>query len=201
MKHFLSLVAGLFFLTSFECPTKTNSENASKALASETLIDSIITIDGTGWIATDLTSISDSSIRMIINLPKNAKMEKNGNGGVDIHLNEAYTINVSYLFGSVKEAVESDKSLYINNKSYKNGKMIIDESNGNVYSKQMKDEANGIKYEPEAHFTYYLESKDGGVYSIMDVRPMNNFFLPGSTYTEDNAKKLYAIIKASAKLK
>lgn len=205
--HFISsvAVAGLFFITSCGESAKTNSENSTtttEPIATETVKAPIITIDGTTWVATDLSSVSNM-VPIIVNLPKDVKMEKNGNGGVDIHLNEAYGITVSTAMAvsNIKQALDSDKSLFVNNTtSYKNGKILIDEANGNVYSMQMKDEENGTKYEPENHFTYYLE-KDGAVYSIMDVRPMDNFFLPGSTYTEANAKKLYDIVKSSAKIK
>lgn len=204
MKHFSIFLtaSGLFFLASCGGSSTTDSGSAENtALVSETPKAPVIVIDGAGWAATDLSAISNF-IPIIINLPKDAKMEKNGNGGVDVYLNKAYTITVSTTTdGTVKEAMESDKSLNVNNTtSYTNGKMIVDEPNGFVYSMQMKDEENGTKYEPEAHFFCYME-KDGAVYSIMDVRPMDNGFLPGSVYTEDNAKKLYDIVKSSAKLK
>ncbi|HXC06448.1 MAG TPA: hypothetical protein VNZ86_16935, partial [Bacteroidia bacterium] len=101
---------------------------------------------------------------------------------------------------SLKEAMESDKSLTVNNKSYKNGKIISEDPNGFVYSVQMNDEANGTKYEPEAHFVYYVE-KEGAFYSIQDMRPLDNFGLAGSAYPEDIAKQLYALVKTSAKAK
>ncbi len=205
MKHYLTSisVAALFFLSSCGGSTETKNTTAeSTTSTSETTTAPVINIDPSSWVATDLSAIS-TMVPVIVNLPKDAKMEKNGNGGVDIKLNDAYTITVStsLAISTVKEGIESDKSLTIKNTtSYKDGKAIIDEANGFVYSMQMNDEANGTKYEPEAHFYCYLE-KDGAIYSINDIRPMDNFFLPGNTYTAENAKKLYDAVKTSAKLK
>ncbi len=175
---------------------KTEATTESAAPAAEK-----ITIDGTGWAPVDLSTIAPM-IHVTMNVPTDAKMEKNGNGGVDIMLNKAYTITVSMnASSSVADAITSDKSLSVTNTtSYMNGKAIVDEPNGFVYSMQMKDEANGNKYEPEAHFAFYLE-KDGAIYSIMDARPMDNMFLAGSTYSEENAKKLYDLVKGSATIK
>lgn len=203
MKNYLTsiTVAGLFILTSCGGATETKTENTENATVVETTAAPTITIDATSWVATDLSTVS-LMIPVILNLPKDAKMEKNGNGGVDIKLNEAYTITVSNIaVSNIKEAIESDKSLTVNNtSSYKNGKVSIEEPNGFVYSMQMIDESNGTKYEPEAHFYSYLE-KDGAIYSINDVRPMDNFFLSGNTYTEANAKTIYDVVKSSAKMK
>ncbi len=201
------LAAGMFFLTSCGgSETKTtDSGTAEPASAGKSDAKAApapeVKIDVAGWVATDLSTAS-KMIPMMLNLPKDAKIEKNGNGGVDVLLNSAYTITISsQAVSNIKEAMKGDKDLTINNTtSYKNGKAIVDEPNGFVYSMQMKDEANGTKYEPEAHFFFYIE-KDGAIYSVQDARPMSNGFLSGKTYTEDNAKKLYESVKASAKLK
>ncbi|MFI5149936.1 MAG: hypothetical protein ACHQRM_09405 [Bacteroidia bacterium] len=157
-------------------------------------------INEADWSEVDLSTVSPM-VHVSVKLPKGVKMEKNGNGGADIRINESHLFTVSTLaVSSLKEAMDSDKSLTINNKSYKNGKVISEDPNGFVYSIQMNDEANGKKYEPEAHFVYYVE-KDGAFYSIQDMRPMDNYSLAGSAYPEDIAKQLYALIKGSAKAK
>jgi hypothetical protein len=139
-------------------------------------------------------------INVSMKVPKSATLEKNGNGGVDIHVSKASVITVSNLaVGSVKEAMDGDKSMTIKASNYINGKALIDEPNGFVYSMQMKTEENGHTYEPEAHFAFYLE-KDGAVYSIQEGRSMDGFSEPGSAFGEDAAKKMYAIVKGSAKI-
>ncbi len=200
MKHISMCIAAVGVIALASCGGSSETKTADAA-ATAAPAGPVIAIDASGWAATDLSTLS-TMIPVSMNLPKDAKMEKNGNGGVDIRLNEAYTITVSNIaVGSVKEAMDSDKTLNVNNKtSYKDGKVITEEANGYVYQMQMNDEANGTKYEPEAHFFFYLE-KDGAVYSISDNRPMDNGFLPGSTYAVDNATKLYESVKATAKLK
>lgn len=158
-----------------------------------------LVINEAEWVEQNLNTIS-SFINVSLKLPKDAKMEKNGNGGVDIRINEFYMITVGNIaVSSIKEAIDSDKSLTINNtSSYINGKVVLEEANGFEYSMQMKDEENGTKYEPETHFAYYVE-KEGAIFSIKDQRPMDNFFVTGAAYNEDIANKMYAIIKSSAK--
>jgi hypothetical protein len=177
--------------------TETNAEN-SENTSSEPA--PVINIDVTGWEAYDLSTISPLT-PVIVNLPIGFRMEKNGNGGVDIMLNEAYTLTVSNLaVFNAAEAIKYFKDLSVNSSSYQNGTVVKEEANGIIYTMQMKDEENGTKYRPESHFGVVVE-KDGAIYTIQDVRPMDNFFLSGSTYTVDNAQKLYDTIKASAKAK
>jgi hypothetical protein len=152
------------------------------------------------WSETDLSTVSPM-VPVSMKTPKDAKMEKNGNGGTDIRINPVYLITVGpNAVSNAKEAIEDAKHLTINNKTYKNGKVISEEANGFVYSMQMNDEANGTKYEPEAHFFYVIE-KGGAFYTIQDARPMDNFSLPGSAYSEEVATKLFNIVKSSAKVK
>jgi hypothetical protein len=175
--------------------------NAETGKAAETAAPAPKTIiNEADWAEVDLSTVSPM-VHISVKLPKGVKMEKNGNGGADIRINESHLFTVSTLaVSSLKEAMESDKSLTVNNKSYKNGKIISEDPNGFVYSVQMNDEANGTKYEPEAHFVYYVE-KEGAFYSIQDMRPLDNFGLAGSAYPEDIAKQLYALVKTSAKAK
>jgi hypothetical protein len=158
-----------------------------------------MTVNEADWEVKNLHDVSPL-VNVSLKLPKTAKMEKNGNGGVDVMVNDFYTIEVSapLAVGSLKEARDGDLSLTINKATtFKNGKLITDEPNGFVYSVQMNDEANGTTYQPEAHFVFYLES-EGVINSIKDARPMGNFFVPGSAYSEAIAKQVYAIVKASA---
>ena len=95
--------------------------------------------------------------------------------------------------------MKGDKSLGVDAKDkYINTKIVSEEPNGFIYTVQMKDEANGTKYQPETHFAVYVE-KDGAFYSITDQRPLDHFDAPGSTYSEALAKQVYAIVKGSAK--
>src|ERR1700746_960272 len=78
-----------------------------------------VAIETADWVATDLNPIA-SLIPVTINLPKDAKKEKNGNGGADIRLNEAYLLTVSApAVSSAKEALEDVKTLSVKHSSYK----------------------------------------------------------------------------------
>jgi hypothetical protein len=158
-----------------------------------------LTINEADWVEKNLSSVSPQA-NISLKLPKDAKMEKNGNGGVDIRINDFYVITVGNIAVSkINEAKDGDKGLTVNNaSSYINGKVLVDEPSGFVYSMQMKDEENGTKYQPETHFAFYLD-KEGAIYSIKDERPLDNFSVAGSAYNEDIAKKIYAIVKSSAK--
>ncbi len=176
--------------------TKVATPAAAPAAAAPTM-----TVNEADWVEQDMSTISPLE-PVTLKLPKGVKMEKNGNGGVDIHISDFYMITVgTNASSSIKEAMDGDKSLGVNNTtSYQNGKLVLDEPNGFIATYQMKDEANGTKYQPETHFAYYL-IKDGAIYTIMDQRPLDNFSVAGSAYSEDIAKKVYAIVKASAKVK
>ncbi|HPH65512.1 MAG TPA: hypothetical protein PLF40_07200 [Kofleriaceae bacterium] len=156
-------------------------------------------INEADWELKDLHSIAPL-INVSMKVPKTAKLEKNGNGGVDITISPTYMLTVSsQAVSNIKEAMDSEKSYTVGNSSYINGKVLSEEPNGFVYTYQMKTEENGNTYQPEAHFAYYLE-KDGAIYAVTDPRSLDAFSTPGSAWTEDNAKKVYAIVKASAKI-
>lgn len=160
-----------------------------------------ITINEADWVEKNLKDVSPM-INITMKVPKDAKLEKNGNGGVDVTIDPLYQLTVSQLSDSkISEAMASDKSLTIGNAgSYINGKAVTEEPTGMVYTMQLKDEANGTKYQPEFHFAHYLE-EDGAVYSVMDAKPMTSpLDTPGSTYSEALAKQVYGIVKASAKI-
>jgi hypothetical protein len=157
-----------------------------------------IKLNEADWMVKNLHDTSPL-INISMKVPKDAKLEKNGNGGVDVLVDDLYTITVSNLaVSNVAEAVKSDKSLSIGNSSYINAKALTDEPNGFVYTEQMKDEENGTKYQPEAHFAVYVE-KDGAVYSVLDARGPKAVMTPGSTYSPALASQVYGIIKGSAK--
>lgn len=155
-------------------------------------------INEADWVDKDLKEFSPM-INVTVKAPKDATFEKNGNGGVDIKIADFYMITVGNLaVGSVKEALDWGESMSIKDSSYKDGKKIVEDEAGFVFTYQMNDEANGTKYEPESHFVHFVE-KDGAIYSFKDEKPMDAFMTPGSAYTEDLAKKVYGIVKASAK--
>lgn len=158
-----------------------------------------ITINEADWVPKNLHDVAPM-INITMKVPKDAKMEKNGNGGVDIRVNEVYVITVSNLaVSNVAEAIKSDKSLTVERKDkYSMTKVLSEEPTGFVYTVQMKPEENGNTYEAESHFAFYVE-KEGAIYSILDDKPMDAYSTPGSTYTPDVANKVYGIVKASAK--
>lgn len=158
-----------------------------------------IKINEADWAVKDLHEVAPL-IHVSMKVPKDAKLEKNGNGGVDIKIAEAYMLTVSAIaVSNIDEAKKSDKSLTTENaSSYINGKILSEDPSGFVYTMQMKTEANGHAYQPEAHFAVYLE-KDGAIYSILDQRPLESFSAPGSTYSEALAKQVYGLVKGSAK--
>jgi hypothetical protein len=199
MNRTISIIATLALtLGVAACKKKEGDGSASGSKTAEAK-GPTMALNEADWVAKDLNTVAPL-IHVTMKVPKDAKLEKNGNGGVDVHVSDFYMLTVSAIAASnVKETMESDKSLTIKNTSYINGKVISEEPNGFVYSMQMKDEANGTKYQPEAHFAVYLE-KDGAIYSILDQKPMDAFSTPGSAYSEDIAKKVYAIVKGSAKI-
>ena len=159
-----------------------------------------MTINDADWVAKNLHDVAPL-INITMRVPKAAKLEKNGNGGVDITVSPFYMLTVSAIaVSNVAEGIKSDKSMTVDAKDrYINIKVLADEPNGFVYTYQMKDEENGTKYQPEAHFAFYVE-KDGAIYSILDQRPLDAFSTPGSAYSQDIATKVYAIVKGSAKV-
>jgi len=174
--------------------TKAKGDQPANAQAAPTM-----TVNEADWELKDLSTVAPL-IHISMKVPKGAKMEKNGNGGVDIRVSDFYLITVSALaISSVKEGMTDEKSLTINNTSYINGKTLSEEENGMVYTMQMKTEANGTTYEPEVHFAYFIGKPDGAFYSVSDARPMDNFSVRGSAYSADIANKIYAIVKGSAK--
>ncbi|CAK9254279.1 unnamed protein product [Sphagnum jensenii] len=175
---------------------------ASEAAAAPKEKVPTMTINEADWEVKDLSPIAPM-MPVSIKVPKGAKLEKNGNGGVDITLSDFYIITVSQIaMGTIKENLADDKKSTVNNTSrYKNGTVVIDDPHGFVATYQMNDEANGIKYSPESHFVYYFSSgPEGAMFSVHDDKPMSGPMVSEAAYTLDIAKKVYAIVKASAKI-
>jgi hypothetical protein len=155
-------------------------------------------INEADWVEKDLKETSPL-VNVTVKVPKDATLEKNGNGGVDIKIAPHYMITVGNLaVGAMPEALEWGESMTIKDSSFKDGKKVVEDENGFVFTYQMNDEANGHTYEPESHFVYFVE-KDGAVYSFKDEKPLDAMMTPGSAYPEDLAKQVYGIVKASAK--
>ncbi len=196
------LAAGTAILASCGSSSETTQTTTPVTEQATTAVEApapTMVINEADWVEQDLKPVS-SFVNVSMKLPKDAKMEKNGNGGVDIRIGDFYLITVGNIaVSNIKEAMDSDKSMNVNNAgSYINGKVLLEEPNGYVYSIQMKNEENGTKYQPEAHFAYYVE-KDGAVFSIKDERPLDNYSVAGAAYSEEIAKQIYAIVKSSAK--
>lgn len=155
-------------------------------------------INEADWVEKNLKETSPM-VNVTVKVPKDATLEKNGNGGVDIKIAKHYMITVGNLaVGDLAGALEWGESMTIKDSSYKDGKKVVEDDNGFVFTYQMNDEANGHTYEPESHWVYFVE-KDGAVYSFKDEKPLDAMMTPGSAYPEDLAKKVYGIVKASAK--
>ena len=207
MNRVTTIVSVLVLVTSLAACKKKDGDAGSSAGSGETAPAAeakakapSMTINDADWVAKDLHAVAPL-INVTMRVPKDAKLEKNGNGGVDVHVNDVYMLTVSALaVSNIAEGIKGDKSLTVERKDqYINTKVLSEDPNGFVYTMQMKDEENGTKYEPEAHFAFYVE-KDGAIYSILDQRPMEAFSAPGSTYSQDTATKVYAIVKGSAKV-
>lgn len=159
-----------------------------------------LTINEADWVEKDLSTVSPM-IGITMKVPKDAKLEKNGNGGVDIKVSDFYMLTVSALaVSNVAEGVQWRKDLTIAHSGYQDGKVIREEPNGVITSAQMKTEENGHTYQPEVHFAYFVE-KDGAIWAITDERPLDAFSTPGSAWSEALAKQVYEIVKGSAKAK
>jgi len=166
------------------------TESAAKAPA--------LTINEADWVEKDLSTVSPM-IHVSMKVPKDAKLEKNGNGGVDITLAPHYVIQVSNMaVSNPAEALANRKALSIEHTGYINGKVLTEEPTGFVYTMQMKTEENGHTYQPEVHWAHVVD-KDGAIYLINDERSMDGFSTPGSAWSEELAKQVYAIVKGSAK--
>lgn len=175
-----------------KAPDAKDKEDAAPAVEVPTL-----TINEADWVAKNLKDVSPM-INVTIKAPKDATFEKNGNGGVDIKIAPFYMLTVGNLaVSNMKEALEWGTSLSTGKSSFKDGKKLVEEPNGFVFTYQMNDEANGTKYAPESHFYYFIE-KDGAVYSVNDEKPMDAFMTPPQAYTEALARQVYGIVKASA---
>lgn len=182
-------------LTFFSCSSGT-AENSNAAEAEP--FDAY-EINEADWVEKDLGQVSNLT-PVTLKVPKDAVLEKNGNGGVDIKMGDYYVVTVSQpAVSSTQEAIDDAKSLSVNNKTYyEKGTIILEEPNGFVYSLKPKDEAN-FKYEPEAHFFYVLATEGGAYFTFRDNEAFGTS-IPGSGYPEENAKKVYDIIKSSARV-
>ena len=185
------------------CKDKGASDGASSssggaAKTTESAKGPTLAVTEADWVEKDLSTVSPM-IHVSMKVPKDAKLEKNGNGGVDILLAPHYLIQVSAMaVSNPAEALANRKALSIEHTGYINGKVLTEEPTGFVYTMQMKTEENGNTYQPEVHWAHVVD-KDGAIYLINDERSMDGFSTPGSAWSEPLAKQIYAIVKASAK--
>jgi hypothetical protein len=159
-----------------------------------------ITTNEADWVVKNLHDTAPL-INISMKVPKDAKLEKNGNGGVDVTINENYQLTVyNTAVSSVDEAKKDAKSLGVESTSYMNGKILSEDPNGFVFTEQMKTEENGHAYQPEAHFFWVVnKGKDAAFYTIQDARTSAGFSADGGLYSEALAKQVYNIVKSSAK--
>jgi hypothetical protein len=197
MNRTISIFASLVLVTSAACKGD-DAGGGSSGKPAEGKAPTM-TVDESTWEVKDLKETSQFT-NISMKVPKDAKLEKNGNGGVDIRVNDFYLLTVSNTaISNIAEGIKGDKSLTVERTDRnKMAKIVHEEPNGFVYTTQMKDEANGTQYQPESHFVWYVE-KEGAFWSIQSARPLDNFSVPGSAYSEEIAKKIFEIVKASAK--
>lgn len=186
----------LAILTCVSCSSGT-AENNNETVKTEQF--NAYKINEADWEEKYLGDIS-SLTPITLKVPKDAVLEKNGNGGVDIKMGDYYVVTVTQpAVSSTQEAINDAKSLSVNDKTYyEDGKIIEEEPNGFVCSYKPKDEAN-FKYEPEAHFFYVIETEGGAYFTFKDNEAFGTS-IPGSGYPAENAKKVYEIIKNSARV-
>lgn len=154
-------------------------------------------LDFTGWVPTDLSKY-DPEIKVILSLPKTAKIEKGILSGLDITIDENYSLNV---YNAFYESVTYDKEALANKEIYAIGKILKEEPHGLIFTYQLKQIKGFDPYETETHFIYYIGNPNVAIFKIKDVRPFANFTTPEEFYNEANATQLYDYVKASAKLK
>lgn len=158
-----------------------------------------VVINPRNWVPTDLSKVS-AKMRVIVNLPKDAKLEKGGLGTVIVTLSLSYQIVVSKVSGTnVKQWMGDMKTMTVeNDEYYTNPKVLKEDATGMVYSVREKASATNRTPESEAHFVYFLPAKTQ-MYSFQNLRPEENKTVSGSAYTDAIALQVYDLLKASAK--
>ncbi|MGP8217203.1 MAG: hypothetical protein ACLQQ4_16655 [Bacteroidia bacterium] len=204
-----SILLGLTIITVLSLSSCGGSSVKENALSADTAKTNTAppaaqaAVNDDGWVLTDLSKITDQ-IPVSMKVPKGAKMEKNDAGGVTVHVNDFYVININSVASTaINEAIAMDKGSVVNDHMvYMNNKIITEEPNGMIYSFQEKpDPGSNTVYEPQAHFFYYLQKSNGStIYSIFDGLENGHATVKGSMFSQDLANKTYAIVKASAKM-
>jgi len=190
--------------------TQVDTTAASKPVADA---PATITVNEADWEVKDLSTIAPD-LHLSLKLPKDATIEKGDESSVDIKISDSYRIFASYdtkprittgadsKIKTIKQAMALDKEIMIgadDPELYVSSKVVATYPDGFIYTQQEKDKAGEPKHQPESHFYYYLLAKGPNpVIYIRDTKPFSSK-LPDSAYTIELAKKVYAIIKASAK--
>ncbi|WP_294821814.1 hypothetical protein [uncultured Flavobacterium sp.] len=198
------IMALMLSMALYSC--KDNKDTAAEGAATETEAAAetaktpIYVVNEADWVETDLSGTS-SLTPIIVKLPKDAVLEKNGNGGVDVKIAEDYVISVyAQAVSSMEELIKGNKELTVGRtQQYVDIKTVKDEPNGFVFTYTMKPEANGATYNPESHFFFALETEGKAFFSLSDSSSMT--MSDDKVYTEEAATKVYEIIKNSAKVK
>ena len=203
MKKIIIMALMLSF-TMYSCKDKDATAAATdgtekEAAAGKEAKTPIYVVNEADWVETDLSATS-SLTPIIVKLPKDAVLEKNGNGGVDVKIAEDYVISVyAQAVSSMEELIKGNKELTVGRTAqYVDIKTVKDEPTGFVFTYTMKPEANGATYNPESHFFYALKTDGGAFFSLSDSASMT---MGDKVYTEEAAQKVYDIIKSSAKVK
>jgi hypothetical protein len=203
MKYYFKKILYLIVSTSTLLSCKKNVTNIQKLNSAKSLDFSFKEYD---LKTVDLSTVS-YYVHIIMKVPKNAKVIKNGNGMIDILLNKNYVVTVNqvsfYENYGVKESIKSQKEFFIDEStiSYK-GNIIKEDSNGFIYTSQLKTAENGHRYDIEHHFSYSFTNGQT-MYEVYDSEPLEKMTTDGNgrIYTKENANALYNWVKSSMKIK
>lgn len=163
--------------------------------------DSGISISEGEWVEKDLSTI-DPELPVILKAPKNAKIEKiDLTGEIEITVNDQYALSVSKDPSfSAEECVKFTKDFLpaLNDLEKDASKLTVFENGeGIIYSEQRKD-WNAPRY----HFCHCLV-KGEDVYRVESQVPLKAEFTvkDNSVYSKELARKMYDLVKSSAKVK
>ena len=175
------------------CNQKKDGNNATVGTAKGST-NSIVTINESDWVETDLSAKSSFSPAML-KLPKNATITIVKNFP-QVVISDGYALQVR---DTEAGGFDFDKRNAVSLDFYKEGKILLDEGNSYIYTNTKKDGSDGKQYKPEVHFVIRKKINEMKYIEVTDVKPEGS-----STeidFTEDLAKKVYSIISPSIKIK
>lgn len=205
MKNTIFLLFALGALTLSSCGGAKSPETAAADPAAATTATTApattaaaITVNEAEWQLKDLKPVS-SIIPISMKLPKSARLEKNGNAGVDATIGDSYTLVVyQTAISAIKEGIDGDKQMYVKNSDMQTTKIELDEPNGFIYTVTYKG-TDGKTFPGGTHFVYYYAAKSSGgetFFSVHDEKAMSGT-AADDAFTVELAKQVYALVKGS----